>query len=246
MSRLLSMVVAASLLLGLSAMTRISAQDTKKDEKTPGVAPAPGQETKPVEAVSTAVEVKPIPPEVLAKIDAARRAVAEAIVAAQDAGLVDSTIEPPPILDILITGRADDRARLKAITKDTPEVGVSPEVFGAWFTGYGQAEGVVADKNIRIIPPSKGLKTWYDERNRIFSGLIAEVRKGKAPTAPEAPKVEEIKPADAPAPADALKTEEVKPADAPAPVDVPKTEEAKTADAPAPVDAPKSEETKNL
>src|SRR5262249_31853381 len=42
-----------------------------------------------------------IPPEVEKKLEAARRAVAEAIVAAQDAGLVKTSIDPPPILDIL-------------------------------------------------------------------------------------------------------------------------------------------------
>ena len=72
----------------------------------------------------------PIPPEVQAKIDAARKAVAEAIVAAQDAGLIETSIDPPPILDILITGRVTDARTLKG----AKPYGMSPEVFGAWFT----------------------------------------------------------------------------------------------------------------
>ena len=63
-------------------------------------------------------------------------AVAEAIVAAQDAGLVKTGINPPPIFDILITGRANDESTLKART------GVSPEVLGAWFTGYGTVKDI--------------------------------------------------------------------------------------------------------
>ena len=239
MRRFLILALSASLLVGLSAFTRLSAQDEKKEGQDP--APAPAQDEKKAEPakpaepgtpeVAPAPEPKPIPPEVQAKLDAARRAVAEAIVAAQDAGLVDTTISPPPILDILITGRADDRAKLKAVTKENPEAALSPEVFGAWYTGYGQAEGVVADKNVRIVRPSKGLKAWYDERNRIFSSLIEEVRKAKPAAAPapttapaEAPKATETAPAPAetaPAPpAEPAKTPEAKP------------EEAKAADAP--------------
>ena len=55
----------------------------------------------------------PIPKEVEAKLEVARKAVAEVIVAAQDAGLVETSIDPPPILDILITGRAIDTRSLK-------------------------------------------------------------------------------------------------------------------------------------
>ncbi len=33
--------------------------------------------------------------------------------AAQDAGLVQTSIEPPPILDILLTGRANDEKASK-------------------------------------------------------------------------------------------------------------------------------------
>ena len=77
---------------------------------------------------------------------------AEAIVAAQDAGLVKTTIDPPPILDILITGRANDESTLKART------GVSPEVFGAWFTGYGTTKDINPQKDVRITRPDAGLK----------------------------------------------------------------------------------------
>src|SRR5271163_3301094 len=72
-------------------------ESTKKDEPAKTEAPKP-----------TEPPLPPIPPEVQAKIDAARKAVAEMIVAAQDAGLVETSIDPPPILDILITGRAID------------------------------------------------------------------------------------------------------------------------------------------
>ena len=122
----------------------------------------------------------PIPPEVQAKIDAARKAVAEAIVAAQDAGLVETSIDPPPILDILITGRATDPRTLKNTTAKKPYA-VSPEVFGAWFTGYGKLEGINYAEDVRIINPSAGLKQWYDTRARILEQYIQEIRKAKGP-----------------------------------------------------------------
>ena len=127
----------------------------------------------------------PIPPEVEAKLEAARRAVAEAIVAAQDAGLVQTTVDPPPILDILITGRAIDERAVQART------GVSPEVFGAWFTGYGKLEGFTAQKDVRIIQPTPGLKQLYDQRANILNRHIEAVRKAKGPA--PAPKAEEPK-----------------------------------------------------
>ena len=114
--------------------------------------------------------LKPIPPEVQAKIDAARKAVAEAIVAAQDAGLIETSIDPPPILDLLIDGRVTDARTLKAPKQAGLPYGVSPEVFGAWFTGYGKMEGIDYEHDVRIVPPSggtdpsKGLKQWYDQR----------------------------------------------------------------------------------
>ena len=134
----------------------------------------------------------PIPPEVRAKIDAARKAVAEAIVAAQDAGLVETSIDPPPILDILITYRATDTRTLKNTAAKKPYT-VSPEVFGAWFTGYGKLDGINYVDEVRIINPSAGLKQWYDDRARFLEQYIQEIRKSKP--AP-APKKEAAKPAE--------------------------------------------------
>src|SRR5262249_58724133 len=138
-------------LLGLTGVHYLFAQDEPKKEETPKSDASKPEASKtdssqdkskekekekeatPKPDASAAAEATPppIPAEVEAKLEAARRAVAEAIVAAQEAGLVKTTIDPPPILDILITGRANDESTLKAKT------GVSPEVFGAWFTGYG-------------------------------------------------------------------------------------------------------------
>src|SRR5271157_727039 len=84
------------------------------------------------------VEAPPptIPKEVEEKLEKARLAVAEAIVAAQDAGLVDSSIDPPPILDILIKGYTFDARTLKNPKKTF--WAMTPEVFGGWFTGYNK------------------------------------------------------------------------------------------------------------
>jgi hypothetical protein len=148
----------------------------------------------------------PIPPEVQAKIDAARKAVAEAIVAAQDAGLIESSIDPPPILDLLIDGRVTDARTLKAPKQPGMPYGVSPEVFGAWFTGYGKMSEINYNDDVRIRRPSDGLKQWYDQRARILEQYIQEIRKTKpAPT----PKKEETKPAE-------TKPAETKPAAPPA------------------------------
>lgn len=202
--------------------------DAKKAEAAPAPTPAPAVPPVPTPA---AEPLPTIPPEVEAKLEAARRAVAEAIVAAQDAGLVQTTIDPPPILDILITGRALDARTLRdAVGKAEKQVGVNPEVFGAWFTGYGKMEGVNAEKSVRIVQPSKGLKDWYDKRAEVFHAQIDAVRKAKGTPAP---KPEEPK-ADTPK-ADAPK------ADAPK-ADAPKTDAPK-ADAPK-ADAPKADAPK--
>jgi hypothetical protein len=196
-------------------------------------------------AAPAAPVLKPIPPEVQAKIDIARKAIAEAVAAAEAAGLVQTSIEPPPIMDIILTGQANDVAALKLVTKDDPEAGVSPEVFGAWFTNQGKMEGITAEKNVRIVPPSKGLAEMYSARATIFAPLLAEARKNAKPPAkpPEekkeaAPKPAEAKKDDKPAekPAEAKKDD--KPAEKPA--------EAKKDDKPAekPADAPKPEEPK--
>jgi hypothetical protein len=143
----------------------------------------------------------PIPKEVHDKIEAARKAVAEAIVAAQDAGLVETSIDPPPILDILVTERATDARTLKNASAKKPYA-VSPEVFAAWFTNYAAPgfESVDYVKDVRIMPPSAGLKAYFDQRAAIMRNAIAEVRKAKgqpatAPTKP-AEKKDESKPAE--------------------------------------------------
>jgi hypothetical protein len=254
------LAVSVSLVVGVSLSARLwaqdAAQDTKKAEQTPVEKPAAEGE-KPAEGSKPAADapagdaakadakaepaapapppLKPVPPEVEAKLEAARRAVAEAIVAAQDAGLVDTAITPPPILDILILGQANDRAvlqakldQLKADPNADPEAGLSPEVFGAWFSMQGSLPGVDLQKNVRIVAPSAGLLEWYGKRAEILNRHIAEVR--KAMGTPEAPK-EEAKPAETP-------KEEAKPAETP-------KEEAKPAEAPKeeakPVEAPKEE-----
>ncbi len=167
------------------------------------VEPAKKEEAKPVEP-----PLPPIPPEVQAKLEAARKAVAELIVAAQDAGLVETSIDPPPILDLLITGRATDARTIKGPTAKKPYA-VSPEVFAAWFTSYGKLEGVNFVEDVRILNPSAGLKEWYDQRARMLDQYIQEIRKAKGP----APKKEEPKKAEpAPAPAAAKPAEAPKPA----------------------------------
>jgi pentapeptide MXKDX repeat protein len=180
--------------------------EPKKDEAKKSEEPKKEEPAKPAEP--------PIPPAVEAKLEAARRAVAEAIVAAQDAGLVQTTIDPPPILDILILGRANDVAALKAITQANPEAGVSLEVFGAWFTGYGKMDGIEASKNVRIMQPSKGLKDFFDKRAEILKRHIDEVRKttgSPAPKAEEKPKAEEPKKQEEKPKAEEPKKEEEKP-----------------------------------
>ncbi|ODT99128.1 MAG: hypothetical protein ABS79_04885 [Planctomycetes bacterium SCN 63-9] len=157
--------------------------DDAKKEEPKKEEPKKEEAAKPAEA-----PLPTIPPEVQAKLEAARRAVAEAIVAAQDAGLVDTSIDPPPILDILITGRATDGRVVKKTGGTTP-FAVSPEVLGAWFTGYGKVEGINYQKDVRIINPSAGLKQWYDQRASILNSHIEAVRKAKGP-APAAKKEE--------------------------------------------------------
>ena len=175
----------------LNAASNVFAQDAKKAEepkkeepkKDAPKAEEPKKEEAKKEEPKKEESLPPIPPEVEKKLQAARKAVAEAIVAAEDAGLVKSSISPPPILDILITGRATDEAALKART------GVSPEVFGAWFTGFGKTEGVTAQSDVRIIPPTGGLKAWYEQRNEFLVREIEAARKARGP----APKPAEAK-----------------------------------------------------
>jgi hypothetical protein len=175
-----------SLMLGLSL-----AQEPKKDEPKAEAKPAdvPKTEAKPEvakEKVSPGEAPKPpvelplptVPPEVEAKRQAALHAIADLIVAAQDAGLVETSIEPPPILDILVQGYAIDLRDLKA----TPKRGVSPEVFAAWWTGSGRRDmepPVNYEADVRIIMPSKGLKKAFDTRADLLKTHIEMVRKEK-------------------------------------------------------------------
>ena len=92
--------------------------------------------------------------------------------------------------------------------KGTKPYGVSPEVFGAWFTGFGKMDGINYVEDVRIMNPSAGLKQWYEQRARILEQYIQEIRKTKpAPT----PKKEEAKPAEA-KPAETKPAEPAKPA----------------------------------
>ena len=231
--------------LSFAGTGRASAQDEAKDkapapaaEKVEAPAPkpaaeeAPKDEAKPAEskkdeekAPEPAADLAPptVPPEVMAKIEAARHAVAEAIVAAQDAGLVETSIDPPPILDVLVQGYAIDARTLKNTAGKKP-FPVSPEVFGAWFTGYGKLEGINYQTDVRIVNPSAGLKTWFDQRASILNRHIEAVRKANGTAAP-APKAEEKK--------EEPKTE--------APKEEPKVEEKKEEPK---AEAPKAEEKK--
>ncbi|MFO0953797.1 MAG: hypothetical protein U0835_22100 [Isosphaeraceae bacterium] len=132
---------------------------------------------------SDATKLQPIHREVADRIDEAWTAIAELFVAAERAGRVKSSIDPPPVLDILINGKADDEAViLSEIGKNEPPmVGVSPEVFGAWFTGYGRTPGVEALKNVRIVQPTKGLKEFFDRRAQLLRSSVDQARKGVRP-----------------------------------------------------------------
>jgi hypothetical protein len=195
--RFAMMALSLSMLFGLTGAHHLFAQ-VKKDEpkKEAPKAEAPKAEAPKKEATKAEEPLPPIPPDVQKKIDAAWKAIAEAVVAAEDAGLVKSSIKPAPVLDILITGRATDEAAVKART------GVSPEVFGAWFTHYGQVTGVTPQNDIRIIQPSAGLQTWYDQRAAKLNAEIDVLRKAKpapAPAATPAPTPAAPKPAATPA-----------------------------------------------
>jgi hypothetical protein len=226
--RFVTLAASFSLILGfgIARVDRLLAQDAEKKAAQPPTPPAakpatnadaaaPGASktdtTKAAEPGKTpdaktkeepkAAEppLPPIPPEVQAKLEAARKAVAEAIVACQDAGLVDTSIDPPPILDILITGRATDKQKLKG----QKPYAVSPEVFGAWFTGFGKVDGINYSDDVRIIFPSDGLKNWYDERAHMLEKYMQEIRKTKGPAPAPKDAAKPTEPAKAPAPAKA-------------------------------------------
>jgi hypothetical protein len=236
--RLGMIALSLGLTLSLAAAGQLLAQDAKKADAKPDAKPADvkkddakpadakpeakadekkAAEPAPAPAPKPPVEepLKPIPPEVVAKQEAALRAVAELIVAAQEAGLVDTTIDPPPIMDILVTARATDKKALKA------QKGVSPEVFGGWFTGYAPPlEGVTAQADVRIVQPSQGLKELYEMRAGVMNRHIEAVKKARAAAKPAETKAEakpaETKPAEKKAEAKpAEKKAEAKPADTP-------------------------------
>ena len=200
------------------------AEAPKTEEAKPAEAPK-------AEAAPADLTPPTVPPEVEAKLEAARRAVAEAIVAAEDAGLVDTSISPPPILDILVKGYAIDARVLKDKEGKKPYA-VSPEVFAGWFTGYGKLDGINYVDDVRILNPSAGLKTFFDQRANMLNHHIEAVRKAKGEEAKpaEEPKAEEAKPAEEP------KAEEAK-------AEEPKAEEAKAEEA-KPAEEPKAEEAK--
>jgi hypothetical protein len=184
---------------------RLSAQEVKKEtpkaEAPKAEAPKKDEAKKeePKKEAEKAVEAPPptVPKEVEEKLEKARRAVAEAIVAAQDAGLVETSIDPPPVMDILVKGYAIDARTLKNPAAKKTYWAVSPEVFCGWFTGYGKLDGVTINpqNDIRIMNPSAGLKAFYDQRAAILNRHIDEVRKAKGPAA--TPKKDETKPAEA-------------------------------------------------
>lgn len=200
--------------LGMVRTGRLAAQEVKKETSKAEAAKteAPKTEAPKTEApkkdeakgeaakkeAEKAVEAPPptVPKEVEEKLEKARRAVAEAIVAAQDAGLVETSIEPPPIMDILINGYAIDARTLKNPAAKKTYWAVTPEVFCGWFTSYGKLEGatIVPQNDIRILNPSAGLKAFYDKRAAILNRHIDEVRKAKGPAA--TPKKDEAKPAE--------------------------------------------------
>jgi hypothetical protein len=205
--------------LGMVRTDRLAAQEVKGTTKAEAPQPeAPKTETQKKEETKAettkkepekVVETPPpaVPKDVEEKLEKARRAVAEAIVAAQDAGLVETSLDPPPILDILIKGYAIDARTLKNPSAKKTYWAVSPEVFGGWFTGYGKLEGanINPQSDIRIVNPSAGLKAWYDQRANMLNRHIEEVRKVQGKTA--TPKKDEAKTAET------VKKGEVKPAE---------------------------------
>jgi hypothetical protein len=206
--RFATIVLSLGLFLGLTGAHHLLAGDDPKKDETSKSEPAKSETSKdepakdkekdkqatpkPETPAPAEAALPPIPPEVEAKLEAARHAVAEAIVAAQDAGLVKTSIDPPPILDILATGRANDEAALKAKT------GVSPEVFGAWFAGYGTTKDITPQKDVRITRPEAGLKDLYTQRANFLTRHIEAVRKAQGNAHKEdAAKKEETKGDDA-------------------------------------------------
>ena len=53
---------------------------------------------------------------------------------------------------------------------------MSPEVFGAWFTGFGQLQGLKASENVRIMNPQDGLTEWYTTRAKVMKPYLEAAR----------------------------------------------------------------------
>ena len=110
MRRFATIILSLCLSLSLTGAHYLLAQDEPKKDETPKPEASKPETSKPEAAKTEPAQEKekeatpkpdasastepPIPPEVEAKLEAARRAVAEAIVAAQDAGLVKTTHRP--------------------------------------------------------------------------------------------------------------------------------------------------------
>jgi hypothetical protein len=197
--RLATIALSLSLVLGLAGTHRLLAQGEEKNENPKADAAKPEapkpDTTKPAATTPSAATEPappPIPPDVQAKLEAARRAVAEAIVAAEDAGLVKTSIDPPPILDLLVNGYANDESAINALKSGGPvPARVSPEVFGAWFTGYGKDKTIDYVKQVRVTRPEQGLKKFYSERADLLKSHIEAARKAKGEAKPK--DMEEIK-----------------------------------------------------
>ena len=267
MRRFLMVLMTLGLLLGLDATRALHAQDEEPAaEPATASAPEPAAEEPADDASAAAPTPAPpppmadgeLPPEVKAKQEAALKAVAELIVAAEEAGLVQTNVDPPPILDILILGRATDKTDLESI-KDTPEahVGlVNPESFAAYFTGYATPpEGLTAQANVRILQVSAGLKDFFDKRAELLRPYLDAARAAGTAEAPASPPTSEeamtpeaapAEPApEEPAPAEPTPEEPTEPAPAePAPTEpAPEESEEPTPAAPAPEEpAPAPEE----
>jgi hypothetical protein len=196
--RLAMIAFSLYLVLGPAGTHRLLAQaeekketpkpDTAKPEAPKPEAPKPDTPKAGATTPSAATEPAPptIPPDVQAKLEAARRAVAEAIVAAEGAGLVKTSIDPPPILDILVNGYADDEGAINALKSGGPAPArVSPEVFGAWFTGYGKDKAVDYVKQVRVTRPEQGLKKLYNARADLLKSHIEAIRKAQGEATPK-------------------------------------------------------------
>ena len=266
MRRFLTVLLSLGLVLGLGAIRSLVAQDEEPASASPASeAPQEGQDESKTEpeapAPAASSSADELPPEVQEKREAALKAVAELIVAAEKAGLVQTNVEPPPILDVLVLGKSTDKADLEAASGNAEtQVGlVNPEAFAAYFTGYAEPpEGLTAQANVRIRQPSEGLKDFFDKRAdalRPYLDAARSASSGETETeaAPaEEPKAEEPAPAPAEEPKEETKKDE-------APAEEPKAEEPAPAEEPEvpvspepapaepkeePKDEPKAEEPK--